>query len=589
TEIKRTQRVLLNRERVKKHEAPENKEPLGDALHVLEKFEALENKEHHTDHLLLSLEKDTKILEPWGDFNTHLLKTLEQSGIRVRFFECPPKKFANLDLSAYPASVVSQNKQIVRFIVIEYQKSYPLETDEISLPDISLEEAKAEYKNLLRKRESLIEEKQRLLPSLPSILMHKKFLEDTFRYAKANVSMESLFSGQLLSLKGWFPASLESSIKTKLQSIPVYFEVRKPAPKDNVPVQLKNSGLPKLFEPITKIFALPSYHELDPTPFFAPFFAFFFGMCLGDLGYGLVILGLSLFALMKVPETWRPICKLGVVLGILAFIAGIFLNTFFGHAIFALPGGESAFFTQGKSMAFLASRTIDGKAVYPAMTFAIMLGFIQVILGLILQAKNKIRHSGFIYGLQPISYVFMIIGMLICAAHADILGLGGHSIGPIPIGRFLTSFPLLSGQICFFGGLLTMFLFNNPQLKIGLRLPLGLWEFYGFATGIMGDVLSYIRLFALGLAGGLLGFAFNQIAFMFITTSEGDINYLSFGLIGTILVLIFGHTLNLALAALGSFVHPLRLTFVEFYKNLKFTGGGQPYEPLAQTVKGDSV
>ncbi|MCH7589572.1 hypothetical protein IIB34_00870, partial [PVC group bacterium] len=87
TEIKRTQRVLLQLKRLKKHEAPENKEPLGDASHVLEKFEALENKEHHTDHLLLSLEKDIKILEPWGDFNTHLMETLVQSGIRVRFFE----------------------------------------------------------------------------------------------------------------------------------------------------------------------------------------------------------------------------------------------------------------------------------------------------------------------------------------------------------------------------------------------------------------------------------------------------------------------------------------------------------------------
>jgi V/A-type H+-transporting ATPase subunit I len=118
-----------------------------------------------------------------------------------------------------------------------------------------------------------------------------------------------------------------------------------------------------------------------------------------------------------------------------------------------------------------------------------------------------------------------------------------------------------------------------------MRFGLGLWELYQFAQGLMGDGLSYLRLFALGLAGGLLGAAFNQIAFMFITTPDGTVNYASVGVIGTILVLIVGHTLNLLLSALGAFVHPLRLIFVEFYNNLEFRGGGVPYSPLSKEVK----
>jgi V/A-type H+-transporting ATPase subunit I len=101
----------------------------------------------------------------------------------------------------------------------------------------------------------------------------------------------------------------------------------------------------------------------------------------------------------------------------------------------------------------------------------------------------------------------------------------------------------------------------------------------------MADGLSYLRLFALGLAGGLLGAAFNQIAFMFIITKEGTLNYASPLIICTILILIIGHTLNFILAALGSFVHPLRLTFVEFYNNVVFKGGGQAFRPFSKAVK----
>jgi len=127
-------------------------------------------------------------------------------------------------------------------------------------------------------------------------------------------------------------------------------------------------------------------------------------------------------------------------------------------------------------------------------------------------------------------------------------------------------------------GLVMLFLFNNPDKKLAIRLPLGLWEFYGFSTGLMGDALWYIRLFALGLAGGLLGMAFNDIAFMI---SAGDSP--KFLVVFTILVLILGHSINFALSVLGSFVHPLRLTFVEFYKNINFRGGSKPYKPFMKT------
>ncbi|MCX5901455.1 MAG: hypothetical protein NTX06_12135, partial [Proteobacteria bacterium] len=221
--------------------------------------------------------------------------------------------------------------------------------------------------------------------------------------------------------------------------------------------------------------------------------------------------------------------------------------------------------------------------VFPMMSFALLLGFLQVMLALTLRSITSIKNSGFVFGLQPISYMLCICGSIIWAAHTNFLKLGvaDFTIGSAKLGLLIIAVPLIAGKVMTWGGLALLFCFNNPDKKIGLRLPLGIWELYGFATGILGDILSYLRLFALGLSGGLLGASFNKIAFMLITRDD-VVHYGSPLIVGTILLLILGHMLNLILSIVGAFVHPLRLTFVEFYKNLDFKGGGKPYAPFSK-------
>ena len=121
---------------------------------------------------------------------------------------------------------------------------------------------------------------------------------------------------------------------------------------------------------------------------------------------------------------------------------------------------------------------------------------------------------------------------------------------------------------------LGIFLLNNLHRNPLLNIGAGLWETYNTATGVLGDVLSYLRLYALGLAGSMLGFAFNDLAKMAL--GDGGIG----GWIAFILIVVIGHTLNLAMAALGAFVHPLRLNFLEFFKNSGYEGAGRNYNPL---------
>jgi V/A-type H+-transporting ATPase subunit I len=132
-----------------------------------------------------------------------------------------------------------------------------------------------------------------------------------------------------------------------------------------------------------------------------------------------------------------------------------------------------------------------------------------------------------------------------------------------------------------FGGLggLLVFILNdikrNPLINVGA----GLWDSYNMATGLLGDVLSYVRLFALSISGSVMGFVFNDLAIKL----SGDIPVVS--PIIMIIIMLFGHGINIFMSALGAFVHPLRLTFVEFYKNAGFEGGGKKYNPFASIHK----
>ena len=177
------------------------------------------------------------------------------------------------------------------------------------------------------------------------------------------------------------------------------------------------------------------------------------------------------------------------------------------------------------------------------------------------------KEKGFKYALARVGWLAIIIfgGLLIG------LPMLGVEI-PVPI---TYTFYVLVGL-----GALFAFFYNSPGKNPLLNLGLGLWDTYNTATGLVGDLLSYIRLFALGLTGGILGAVFNELA---MTASTG-IGVPVVSQLVMLVILLFGHGLNIALCALGSVVHPLRLTFVEFYKNAGFEGGGKPYRPFSVRV-----
>jgi V/A-type H+-transporting ATPase subunit I len=233
---------------------------------------------------------------------------------------------------------------------------------------------------------------------------------------------------------------------------------------------------------------------------------------------------------------------------------GIVMHTFFGVDIAVLPWIPSWL------KAVMITGTIGGFEAQMVLSLAI--GVVHLCLAMIVKTVYATRNQGFLGSLGVWGWTLLIVGGVILAAVGMLKLIPAGILKWIVIGLGVVS-------------ALGIFLFNdihrNPLKNIGS----GLWETYNTVTGLLGDVLSYLRLYALGLAGGMLGKAFNDIAAM--TLGDGGFGP---GWLAFILILVIGHALNLAMCCLGAFVHPLRLNFLEFFKNSAYDGKGRKYQPL---------
>jgi V/A-type H+-transporting ATPase subunit I len=571
---------------------------------LISNFEGCEAQRDRIDQELATIKKDTIALEPWGNFDPKAIKRLSEVGVKMAFYTAPQKKFALLDRKELRIEVIAERGATVYFVVV-YRGEAPevAGAELVRLPDIGPKEMAAKAVALESERKEVLGKIERMVGSVPSIEKYRNDQMNALKYEEARLSMTGAADGKILKLSGWVPKPNEAKLVIFLQEYPAYVEFRDPGPDDNVPVKLKNGKFSKLFEPVIGMYSLPSYKEMDVTCFIAPFFVVFYGLCLNDVGYGLLITVIATIAMLVMKKTARPILTLGLLLGLSTIGCGLLGNGFFGASMF---GEGSVFGGADPSFAVLSSykEVVDGKVtdkeLYPNMSLAILAGFIQLFLGMGIKTYLKWRDEGFFAGMQPISSILMALGIVILGAKNDSFGLGlgfeTFSIGNqdkfIPIGAALKAIgemnvglPVGIGEICLVVGLALLLLFNSLDKAIFWRPLTGLWELFNYSTGLLSNVLSYLRLFALGLAGGLLAAAINQIAFMFITAEDGTVNPMSPGVALTVIILLVGHTFNFGLSGLGSFIHPLRLMFVEFYGAVGFQGGSKPFVPFAKIEK----
>lgn len=529
------------------------------------------------------LEKDEARLLPWGDFNPAILRTLREKGLFIRFFKAPVKRFNGMGASAGVFFPVRATPSHIYFVaVLDNDGPPPFEADEERLPEASLKEVRDEMALLRRKLEAN-ESARRALAAYTEVLRaHCSDFRNRHGLMNAMENLAPGADGKLLCLQGFFPAETEPKIRKILDRLPVWYETSDPAPGSDVPIQLKNGWFARKLEPVLGMLSLPSYYEIDPVPFFAPFLVLFIGLCLGDVAYGSVLLLVSLAGVFKGPVKFKPVFELVAVIALVVIAAGLAMNSFFGVSL--LKGNALL-------LSPLGPFEENGEMVYPMMSFAIVLGILQVFLAIFLKTVNAWRQSGFISAIFPFASFPIFFGFLVWGTHLNLFGLGWEefSVGQWRVGALWKAVPSPVGQGLFWSGAALFFLFNNPGTIIFLRPLRGLWEGFNFITGMLSSILSYLRLFALGLSSGLLAAAFNGMAES-ILLKNGVPDYSSPMIIASIVILVLGHTVNFGLSLISAIIHPLRLTFVEFlFNNLGFSGGGKAYQPLKkneQSIQG---
>ncbi|HNZ06252.1 MAG TPA: V-type ATPase 116kDa subunit family protein [Candidatus Cloacimonadota bacterium] len=490
------------------------------------------------------LKKQIRELSPWGHFDYELETQLENAGVKVDFHTCLKNHFKPEWLEQHCIRQINELGGIVYFVVLYTGEKPALDCDTFSF-----------HKHTLREFETQLEELQQRIADIDLFLNEtapeaiQRFEEEIQRisgeydYEDATLQASSEAEDHLRVLGGWIPVSKERELSTYLNDKGIIHFAQDGKADDNPPIQLRNNWFSRLFEPIGNMYMLPYYNEFDLTPFFAPFFMLFFGFCNADIAYGLVFIALGLFLRHKAKNpAAKSVMMLIVIFGISSMLMG---------------------WLMGSALAFDLKKTVLDPAIIirnndQIFNFALLLGAIQILFGVAINAVKKGRQSGFMHSVAPIG-IFLFLGSL-SVLGAEMLGTDISAV------KAYVRFPM-------FAGLALLLLFNQPGKNPIINVLGGLWLLYNVITGFFGDILSYIRLFALGVSSAILGFVINSIGSQM----------LGIPIIGPVIFFVFmllGHALNIALGALSGFVHPMRLTFVEFFKNADFQGPGIQYKPF---------
>jgi len=516
-----------------------------------------------------------------------LLKDLKKA-TKERFFfkiisESKAKRYILLIYLKGDHQKVNENLKRYNFEQVPYPHLHISPFQLHSFIDERLVKAKKERKELITKGNTLLKESKVKVVALYDYLFNLKAQRD----------IQGSFSQTqgTFRISGWIRKEdvrkLKGALEKRFKEIEVI--TKDPSPNERVPIALENRRVIKPFEMVTRLYGYPQYRAVDPTPFLAPFFFLFFGLCLTDAGYGIILSILSLIGIWKIKEG-RRLFQLLFLGGLAAIICGALTGGWFG--IERIPH-------------FLERIVLFAPLKDPMIFFilALGLGFGQIVFGVIIKMSKELLRHQFREGLLGEgSWIVIFLGILF-------LILGKRMLGEEQakrIGLWLLAFGAFS-RVVLYG------LFSKRKI---VGMGLGLVFLLDGAKNFLGNVLSYSRLMALGLVTGVIAMVINimsQVAFetpviryamitivllvaIVVAKKFPKAKYIMAitllviiaavfkkipigGYVAMLAILLMGHPFNLAINTLSGFIHTMRLQFVEFFPYF-FEGGGKPFQPF---------
>ena len=542
----------------------EGKATAQSDLTIEEVVDSYETQQEHIQALNMQLpvlDKEIDAMEVWGEFDWNVIDRLKANGWQMQFYCCPEKSFDETWTDEYNATIINRRGGQSYFVTVN-QIPVELEAEVVRLPKQRLSE-------LVREQEELKASIQKANDDLDLFCVNNiPVVEKALETLESDINLmeveqlggERMAEGAIVMMDGWVPVENDAEVRKMLDESGVYYEIRPAEKEDNAPIKLKNGKVSRLFEVLTKMYGMPDYGEFDPTPLFAPFYALFFGMCVGDAGYGLLLIVLGLYLKKKLSKSMAGLMNLLITLGAATTIVGAVFNTFFGVSLtdLDLPQWMNSLVITGKW---------DGTSYDKTMVIALLVGMFHICFAMTVKAICSTARYGFKNALSDWGW-WLLVGGSVVVATLNYLGVIDMEVSKMAF--------IGIGGVAAIG----IYLLNNIRRNVFANIGAGLWDTYNMATGLMGDLLSYLRLYALGLAGGMLGGVFNTLG-MQLRDSMGDF---LFGIPGWIcfgLIFVAGHGLNIALSCLSGYVHSIRLTFVEYFKNSGYDGKGVEYKPFS--------
>ncbi len=482
---------------------------------------------------------------PWGAFEQENFAAIEKLSLVPYFYCVSASKYDKEWENLYPIHILNEFNGKIYFTVLKEDGEKPaLPLVPSAFPVVSADILEQQLKENQLLAENVNNELLMLTNCIDDLNSEKEELFNNLDLYLANGASVKKADDTIVIFEAFAPTEIDAQVTSFLEDNNVYYLKADAKEEDNPPVKLKNNFFAKLYEPIGELYMLPKYGELDLTMFYAPFYMLFFGFCLGDMGYGLILILAGLFVNFKF-KAFANYGKLIAWLGLGTVIMPAFSGTVFGAKLYELvpmPENITDFFFNDMQMFW----------------FAILFGIFQIVIARFIQCIYNITKKNYRIALNALGWGLSIAWATLAYASSE----AGFS------------YPEWVNYIGIASLVLIVVCGSEAKNPI-VRLVKGTFTLYD-STSVFGDVLSYIRLFGLATSGGILGFVINSISM-----TLGEVPYVGWLLM--IIMLIIGHTFVMLLSSLGAFVHPLRLTFIEFYKNAGFEGGGRAYNPLKKT------
>ena len=567
----------------------------AEALSVATRIQALdaEKKQCGAERIALSSELDR--LKSWGDIDPSSLSDLEAKGYDISFYEMPKAEYELLDESIKTVRI-DVTKSTVRFMLLKSNKEEldeavtALNTYRLALPQLSTSEMKQRLSDLsthIDEIDETIASNACYVESLKRAVgaTEKEIEFETYATGMAdeNLSPESEAPLSVSYFTGYIEAENLDKLKQTAQSNSWGLLVEEPSVEDNVPTKLKNNKFVSLIYPLTDFLGtVPGYFEYDISGWFLAFILIFFGIIFGDGGYGLLICAIAAIPIIKSLIAKKQISPMFLLVGwfgLSTVLWGTFTCTWFGLSPEQLPAWL-------KSLSIpVISNVYADKIWYPFWTngaaglttaqnlqiFCFSLALIQLTVAHI---KGALRNKGSIKMLGDIGSILQLLGIyylvLSLVVNAEVFSFG-LIIGSIPVGTV---------AIALIGiGFVLSFVFSNYEGSIIKSILSSLTNIVSVLLGVVNvfsDIVSYIRLWAVGLAGAAISATVNELAgpllgnFMFMILA--------------IVLLVFGHGLNMILNVLSVIVHGIRLNTLEFSSHLDMSWSGHKFKPFKEQI-----